>query len=225
MNPYLEYDQQLRTCTKCAMVLAGKRVDPSVNEETVVPKPIVTGIRQKPIMLIGQAPGIREYESGKPFQGQAGQDIRSIFAGLGVKDFDSQVWSTAVVKCYPGRKLVKNRRKEGYRVEDEVPPASMVKNCQPFLQRQIELVQPAIIVTLGSFPLKAYLRLRGRESGEGTLEAFVGKTERWNDTTVIFFPHTSGSSRWLNEFANKQLFEKAKQHFSKALIEAELATI
>ncbi|WP_029134088.1 uracil-DNA glycosylase [Sedimenticola selenatireducens] len=225
MNAVIDYSEQLLSCAKCKDLLAQKRVDPSVNDETVIPKPIVNGIKQRPIMLVGQAPGIKEYESGKPFQGQAGQDIRRIFSEIGVTDFDEQVWSTAVVKCYPGRKLVKNSRKGGYRVEDEVPPTRMVNNCKPFLEQQIAGVEPKVIVTLGGFPLKAYLRLRGRKPSEGRLDAFVGKTEQWGEKTIVFFPHTSGSSRWLNDYANKQRFEQAKQHLRKALIEAELTAI
>lgn len=224
MDAYQAYDQDLRGCVKCAEILAGKCVDPSVGDEAVIPKPLLMGVKPKPIMLIGQAPGITEYRSGKPFQGQAGQGVRQIFAELGVGDFDAQVWSTAVVKCYPGRKRVKNSRTGGYRVEDELPSVAMVRNCQPFLQRQIDLVQPRIIVTLGGFPLKAYLRLRGRPANEGVLEDFVGKCERWHDRSMHFFPHTSGSSRWLNSQVNKQLFEKAKQSLRKTLIEAELIT-
>lgn len=225
MNITSEYAKQLRGCKKCVELLAQKRVDPSVSDETVVPKPIVNGISSRPIMLIGQAPGIKEYESGKPFQGQAGQDIRKIFTEIGVANFDEQVWSTAVVKCYPGRKLVKNSRKGGYRVEDEVPAASMVNNCKHFLEKQIAGVNPKVMVTLGGFPLKAYLRLRGRKPTEGRLDAFVGKTEQWDDKTIVFFPHTSGSSRWLNNYSNKQRFEQAIQHLRKALIEAELTEI
>ncbi|MDZ7698486.1 MAG: uracil-DNA glycosylase family protein [Deltaproteobacteria bacterium] len=96
-------------------------------------------------MLIGQAPGLREDETEKPFHGQAGQGIRKVFEDIGISDFDEFVWSSAVVKCYPGRKLVKSKRQQGFRSVDEIPPASMVKNCQPFLMRQIELAEPKIM--------------------------------------------------------------------------------
>jgi len=220
-DPYQSFDQQLRSCTRCAALLADKAVDPTTGAERVVPRPIVLGIEPRPIMLIGQAPGIREYESGRPFQGQAGQEIRAIFAQLGLHEFDRQVWSTAVVRCYPGRKQVRDRRGR-LRVGDEMPTTAMIQNCQPFFQGQFELVRPRIVVTLGSLPLKAYLRLRGRPASEGTLEQFIGRSESWQGRQVIFFPHTSGSSRWLNDPAHRQLFAEAQQQLGGALLAAGL---
>jgi uracil-DNA glycosylase family 4 len=202
MNEFQQYDSDLRACQLCQKELCYKNVDPSVDDEKVVPKPILTGIRTKPIMLIGQAPGIKEYSTGKPFQGQAGQDIRKVFAQVGVDEFNELVWSTAVVKCYPSRKWVKNTRRGGSRIEDETPSTRMVKNCQSFLEHQIELVKPRVVVTLGGFPIKAYLRLRGRKVSEGKLSEFVGRSEEWEGRKIIFFPHTSGSSRWLNSPEN-----------------------
>lgn len=154
MNPYETFDTDLRSCRRCAAELSKFSVDPSRSDETVEPRPIVTGIRPKPILLIGQAPGISEYKSGKPFQGPAGQKIRQIFADSGVPDFDSLVFSSAVVKCYAGRKF----RKKGdptLKCEDRAPTPTMIKNCQTFFERQIDLVDPRIIVTLGLAPLSA----------------------------------------------------------------------
>ena len=114
------------------------KANPSVNDEGVIPKPIVSGIRKKPIMLVGQTPGLREYETGEPFHGQAGQGTRKVFEDIGVSDFDGSVWSSEVVKCYPGRKLVKSKRQQGFRTVDEIPPAAMVKNCQPLSTQKPE---------------------------------------------------------------------------------------
>ncbi|MGM0427298.1 MAG: uracil-DNA glycosylase family protein [Thermodesulfobacteriota bacterium] len=71
-------------------------------------------------MLIGQPPGLREYETGKPFHGHTGQNIRRVFEDIGISDFDEYAWSSAVVKCYPGRKLVKSKRRQGF--EDPCSP-------------------------------------------------------------------------------------------------------
>ena len=77
-------DNAMRNCRKCANVFAQYPVDPRVNAACVEPRPIVTGILPKPVMLIGQAPGLTEYETGKPFQGDAGKGIRAIFDELGL---------------------------------------------------------------------------------------------------------------------------------------------
>lgn len=120
------------------------------------------------------------------------------------------------MKCFPGSKLIERQGMTARR-EDRVPPTEMVRNCMPFLTQQIVAVNPKILVTLGGFPLKAYLRLRGRQASEGILSDFVGKSESWNGRTIVFLPHTSGTSRWLNSAANKELFIDAKSQLVAAL--------
>lgn len=218
MDLYSQFDADLRVCRKCESILSQTPVDPSVSSQCVKPRPIVSGIRQKPILLIGQAPGISEYESGKPFQGQAGQKIREIFRSLGVNDFDRVVYSSAVVKCYPGRKFRKASNPQSG-CEDRVPTTEMVSNCRPFLERQLAFVEPQVVVTLGSFPLKAYLKMAGRPAQKATLEAYVGTSHVWNGRSVVFFPHTSGGARWLNSAENKLLFNLGKALLHKILVE------
>jgi uracil-DNA glycosylase family 4 len=218
MDPYAQFDFALRACRKCEGILRNYNVDPSVSGEIVEPRPIVSGIKSKAILLVGHAPGLTEYQTRKSLQGDAGQKIRIIFREARITDFDASVYSSAVVKCYPGRKL--RRKRDGGSVsEDSVPPAEMIKNCRPFLERAISLVNPTVIVTLGTFPLKAYLRLSGQSRALPRLENYVGKCERWQNRIVVFFPHTSGGSRWLNTASNRQLFEKAKQLLQATLVD------
>jgi len=212
------FDSDLRACRKCEAILACVPIDPAISSQCVKPRPIAPGITQKPILLIGQAPGIKEYETGKPFQGQAGQKIRHIFRSIGINDFDKNVYSSAVAKCYPGRKLRKSGD-PGSGSEDRVPSTQMVKNCRSFLERELYLVNPKVVVTLGSFPLKAYLTMAGLAEPKPTLQQFVGTSHSWNCRDVVFFPHTSGGARWLNDHGNKILFSTAKTLLRQTLIE------
>jgi uracil-DNA glycosylase len=170
--------------------------------------------------LIGQAPGLKEYRTGKPFQGDAGHGIRRLFVEMGIpRDrFEEMVYSTAVVKCFPGSRLRKHGR------EDERPPEEMVRNCVPYLERQVTLFRPQVIITLGRFPLVEYLKLRGRNRQSVRLDDFVGTAEKWDSTVVIFLPHTSGTSRWLNKPENRQLLEKAKLLLRSSLLERNLVS-
>lgn len=212
MSPFEEFDNDLRQCRKCESILAQKFVDERSSDERVEPRPIVIEIRQRPIMLIGQAPGLTEYKSGKPFQGPAGQEVRDVFAECGVsaESFARLVHTTAVVKCFPGSKKVANRRRPGFRREDEKPSTAMINNCRPLLEGQIALADPRVIVLLGGLPLKAFLRMSGATSTKAELAAYVGRILQWGKRKVIPFPHTSGASFWLNDPANKQLFVAAK---------------
>jgi uracil-DNA glycosylase len=221
MDQYALFDKELKACHKCEVILASSPVDPCVSETCVEPRPIVSGIRSKPILLIGQAPGITEYNTVKPFQGKAGQKIREIFREVGVADFDELVYSSAVVKCYPGRKFRKLGKPDSCS-EDRMPSTQMVKNCRPFLERQLALVNPQVIVILGSFPLKAYLQIANQKISRPTLGNFVGKSELWNNRLVVFFPHTSGGAYWLNSLENKKLFNTAKQLLRIGLFERSI---
>lgn len=133
-------------------------------------------------------------------------------------DAVSAVYSSAVVKCYPGRKL-RNTRDPMSKAEDRVPSAEMIRNCRPFLERQVMLVNPQVIVTLGGLPLKAYLQMAGRRESRATLDNYVGKSHDWSGRTVLFFPHTSGSARWLNSQDNRALFSSAKNLLKTVLVE------
>ena len=132
-----DYEAQLRACKKCEVEMSSREVDPTCSRDRVVPRPIVLQLKAKPFMLIGQAPGLTEYREGKPFSGQAGMDIRRLFAdcGCGPNDFDRLVHSSAVAKCYPGSKLVK--KGERSRREDLKPSTSMISNCSSFMQAQL----------------------------------------------------------------------------------------
>jgi len=225
LNPYQELDQAMRECRKCADLFAQNPVDPRAGVVAVVePRPIVSGIRPKPLMMIGQAPGLTEYQTGKPFQGDAGKGIKSVLAELGLHQasFDNLVYSAAVIKCFPGSKALLRRDKVR---EDILPSAAMISNCQPFFEKQIQLADPKIIVTLGRLPLKAYLKLTGRTSSLARLEHFVGRKETWKGRAVVFFPHTSGQSRWLNELKNRVLFGQAKALLRSELLEQHIVTV
>ncbi|WP_114778726.1 uracil-DNA glycosylase [Botryobacter ruber] len=217
-----QLENEMRSCYKCEKIFHGRFVNPLLKLNPLKARPVFAGANNAPIMLIGQAPGIREYEMGQAFQGQAGSSIRDIFAASGVSpsSFDSLVYQTSITKCFPGRKISKKKVKElceRILVEvDRVPVASEIKNCLPYLKSQIELIKPQVIVPLGSFAIKGYLQIYGRQYS-GQMVDYVGRSEDWNGSSIIFFPHTSGNSRWLNNEKNRLLFNKAKQLLAEVL--------
>lgn len=217
-NETIDLTKEISQCTRCASLFACNPVDPRADDARVVPRPIVPALHAKPVMLIGQAPGLEEYRSGKPFSGDAGQKIREIFdeAGLPKGQFDRLVYSSAVIKCFPGSKPPK----EGRSREDVVPNAQMIRNCDPWLSRQLEIAEPKVIVTLGGLSLKRILARMGKPVSGVVLEDFVGKSLLWNGRVIVPFPHTSGASRWHNAPANQALFRRAKEKLRRELIEA-----
>ncbi|WP_157764570.1 uracil-DNA glycosylase family protein [Rhodobacter sp. CZR27] len=160
-------------------------------------------------MLVGQAPGLTEYISGRPFSGPAGEEARALFEQCGLRrdQFDVLVYQTSVVKCFCGRKEGSNGRPE-----DVVPPAPIVRACKPFLVRQIEIFKPKLIVCLGAFAAGHVQRLFGLATG--AQEDYVGRIDFVGDMGVAYLPHTSGRSQFLNKPENKKLFIKARQLLS-----------
>jgi DNA polymerase len=105
------------------------------------------------LMFVGEAPGRDEDEQGLAFVGRAGQLLTKIIEAMGMKRED--VFICNVLKCRPPN----NRN----------PEADEVASCMPFLEEQIRLISPKVIVTLGTFAAQAVLetdepigRMRGR---------------------------------------------------------------
>ncbi len=110
-------------------------------------------------MIVGEAPGEQEDLKGEPFVGAAGRLLDRMLLALGLTrepaEAARQVFIANTLKCRPPR----NRNPE---------PEELVK-CQPFLERQVELVQPRVILAMGRFAIQSLLdstepvgRLRGR---------------------------------------------------------------
>jgi uracil-DNA glycosylase family 4 len=89
------------------------------------------------IMFIGEAPGFHEDQQGRPFVGAAGKFLEELLESIGLKRED--VFITNVIKCRP----------PGNR--DPLPEE--IEACKPYLDRQIELLQPKLVVTLGRFSM------------------------------------------------------------------------
>jgi len=90
------------------------------------------------LMFLGEAPGAEEDRQGLPFVGRAGALLAELLAGIGMSRED--VWITNVLRCRPPG----NRD----------PQPIEIESCQPYTYRQVELIQPRAIATLGNFATK-----------------------------------------------------------------------
>ncbi len=105
-----------------------------------------SGNARAELMFVGEAPGFHEDRQGLPFVGQAGKLLDRLLAGVGLRRED--VYIANVLKCRPPG----NRD----------PQPDEIEACEPHLYRQIELIQPTVIATLGNFATKL---LSGRPVG------------------------------------------------------------
>jgi uracil-DNA glycosylase len=129
-----EYAEQTAGCTRCALAEGRTQVV------------FGSGSPNADLMFVGEAPGFHEDQQGVPFVGQAGKLLDKLLAGIGLTRAD--VFVANVLKCRP----------PGNR--DPLPDE--IAACEPHLFRQIELIQPTLVATLGNFATKL---LSGRPAG------------------------------------------------------------
>ena len=148
---------------------------------------VFSGPASAPVMIIGQAPGITESQVKRPFNGTSGLRLFRWLAEAGwdESDFRACHYMTAVTKCYPG----KGKGGKG----DRVPTRAEQKLCRPFLERELTLVSPEVIVPVGRLAIELF---HGRQF---KLTDVVG-TIKQNDQgrRIVPLPHPSGASLWLN---------------------------
>uniref|UniRef100_A0A7C4BEB6 Type-4 uracil-DNA glycosylase n=1 Tax=Ignisphaera aggregans TaxID=334771 RepID=A0A7C4BEB6_9CREN len=126
-------EEAIKKCNRCPLYRSRKNAVPG------------EGDKNAHIMLVGEAPGATEDEMGRPFVGAAGRLLTMILESLGVKR--ESVYITNVVKCRPPG----NRE----------PRDEEVEACSPYLESQILLLKPRVIVTLGNVAGKKIFALGG----------------------------------------------------------------
>ncbi|MFZ5856415.1 MAG: uracil-DNA glycosylase family protein [Chloroflexota bacterium] len=120
---------EVSVCTDCVLHKTRKRSVPG------------EGPANSEIMFIGEGPGMNENEQGRPFVGAAGQFLDQLLAQAGVTRSD--VWIGNVVKCRPP--------------DNRDPLPEELAACDAYLERQIEAIDPKIIVTLGRFSMGKFM--------------------------------------------------------------------
>ncbi|HEY63938.1 MAG TPA: uracil-DNA glycosylase [Caldilineae bacterium] len=141
---------EIRSCTKCPLAKGRRNAVPG------------EGPADAEIMFIGEGPGFHEDRQGRPFVGAAGQFLEELLASIGLSR--EQVYITNVIKCRP----------PGNR--DPLPEE--LEACRPYLDRQIEVIKPKIIVTLGRYSMARYFpgasitRIHGQPKRVGDIICF-----------------------------------------------------
>ncbi|HLQ05811.1 MAG TPA: uracil-DNA glycosylase family protein, partial [Verrucomicrobiae bacterium] len=155
--------------------------------------PIVAGKASDRVMIVGQAPGAVELTTGLPFSGRAGAELRRWLARAGI-DEDHLPYRTSMTKCFPG--------KAASGAGDRRPTPAEIALCAPWLEREISLVRPKILLLVGQLAIERFI-------GKVPLGDVVGTLRREGDRVLIPLPHPSGASRWLNQSANRALLDRA----------------
>jgi uracil-DNA glycosylase len=154
--------------------------------------------------LFGQAPGIVEGEERRPWRGRAGQTLRR-WLELADDEFYATFYCASVTRCYPG----KPPSGRG----DRTPTPEEQRLCAVWRERELRLLKPKLIVTVGGLAARTLLGVR-------SVTECVGGRYELNGAVAIPLPHPSGASSWLNVPANRARVADAVE-----LVRAELARL
>jgi len=174
--------------------LLGCTLCPDMIGPVVSGQPVVS-----PVLLIGQAPGAREGPAGKPFAWTAGKTLFKWFASIGLDEaaFRERVYMAAVCRCFPGK-----NPKGG----DRVPSPQEVENCARWLDAELRLLRPRLLIPVGKLAIGRFFPL-------ARLDAVIGRAQRVRHgdhaADLIALPHPSGASTWHRMEPGKTLLAQA----------------
>ena len=168
--------------------------------------PVITGQAvNSDILLVGQAPGDKEGGLGRPFAWTAGKTLFKWFESIGVNEesFRQQVYISAVCRCFPGK-----NPKGG----DRVPDKKEIETCSQWIDKEIKLLQPKLILPVGKLAISQYITVN-------KLVDVIGKKFQQNingvDVDLIPLPHPSGASTWHRMLPGKELLAQALELLAK----------
>jgi uracil-DNA glycosylase len=167
-------------------------------------------------MLVGQAPGVKTDRLRVHFAGPGGKLLGQWLAEAGFEDADwrDRCYVTSMTRCFPG----KNPRGNG----DRKPSPAELALCRPFLDEELRLVRPRLILAVGTMAMEYFLGRRPLDAVVGTIESTGDAVEAARGIPVLSLPHPSPVSRWLNDPEHRKLVDRAIELLSRARQELEL---
>lgn len=132
MSALSEIRSEIESCTLCPLA--------ATRNNTV----FGAGNEKADLVLIGEAPGDKEDREGIPFVGQAGKLLDGILDQVGLRR--DEVYIANVLKCRPP--------------DNRNPKKDEIEMCRPYLDRQLDIIQPRVLVTMGNFALNLFTRKR-----------------------------------------------------------------
>lgn len=158
--PFRDLYEEIADCPRCELARTRTRTVPGA------------GPAAASIMFVGEGPGQREDEQGLPFVGAAGRFLDQLLVGAGLAR--SEVYITNIVKCRPPG----NRD----------PEVEEIAACRPYLDRQIEIIDPALIVTLGRFSMQRWV-------ADAQISRIHGQAREVDGRTIVPMYHPAAALR------------------------------
>ena len=168
--------------------------------------PVSGGAILSNVMLIGQAPGPREPVLQRPFAHTAGKTMFrwfEQFCRLNEAAVRSTIYFAAVCRCFPGKTSAGG---------DRVPAPDEVQNCSSWMDEEIKILKPRLVIPVGRLAIAQFIDCR-------KLEDVIGRGFRveraGHRLDLIPLPHPSGASPWHKISPGKELLEKAMRKIAR----------
>jgi len=162
----------LRQCRRCPRML---------------PPPVSGGAVLSRVMLIGQAPGVKEPVLARPFAWTAGRTLFgwfNEFCGMSEEEVRARIYFAAVCRCFPGKTAAGG---------DRVPAPDEIRNCSSWMNDEMEILQPQLVIPVGKLAIGQFMVV-------GKLDGVIGRTYPMRRDRRAFdlipLPHPSGASPW-----------------------------
>lgn len=219
METLTQLHREMRACHRCLE-----------RGFAITPGAIFSGTVGSNVMVIGQAPGVTEVEARRPFNAGSGRRLFEWLAAAGWQEesFRKQNYMSAVTKCYPG----KSASGKG----DRVPSKSEQELCRPFLDGEVAILEPKLIIPVGRLAIQLFYVgnrklseiigtalyhtpeyiAKGAQFGAGSrgvlkkYDPTLPSDGRW----IVPLPHPSGASLWPNKAENRALIERSVEMLS-----------
>ena len=150
--------------------------------------PVRAPFESQEAMIVGQSPGAVEGEERRPWRGRAGRTLRR-WLDLDEDAFYERFYCVSTTRCYPG----KSPSGRG----DRVPTPREIELCRFWLDWELRLLRPRLVVTVGGLAARRLL-------GVARLTDAIGGRFRLGEAVAVPLPHPSGASGWLNDHANRE---------------------
>ena len=164
--------------------------------------PVFEGHAGRRAYMYGQAPGVIEGQERRPWRGRAGQNLRR-WLELDEEAFYATFYCASVTRCYPG----KSPSGKG----DRIPTPREQQLCAFWREWELRLIRPQLVLAVGGLSARRLL-------GVSNLGDCIGRRFELDGAVAIPLPHPSGTSRWLNDPANRERLADAL-----AVVNEELA--
>lgn len=171
-------------------------------------KPVVSGPAvQSKVLLLGQAPGVKEPILGRPFAWTAGKTMFRWFSeqcGVDEATFRERVYMAAVCRCFPG--------KSAHGGGDRVPSPAEIAECAMWIDAEMRLLKPELVIPVGKLAIGQFLP-------PSPLVETIGKSFQAERAGVKFdlipLPHPSGASPWHRTEPGRTLLGQALESIAR----------